>query len=198
MQALGARRPLPLPLRGGRIGAALVFRKLLDGVNQRIRIPSRGYQHLQLVPQPLPRSREVEVMPFNRKAVDESDLAPGWMSGVSPVAGFHEYRTQKADLDDFADDAIDLNPVADLQAIAPHQHEPSEEADDEVLERDGQARACKPENGCRVVGDAEHNADDEQRCNRLQREPYGGTQPGPPFLLQRASRRKGGPGCVPP
>ena len=80
---------------------------------------------------------------------------------VSSKDGF-----QQTDLDDFSADAVDLDPVADADAVAPHQHEPSKEGDDEVFHGDGQACARQAQDRSRLRGHAEN---DEQNCDRAHR-----------------------------
>ena len=46
-------------------------------------------------------------------------------------------------LDHFAGHAVDLHPIAEADAVFPHEHEPTEETHDEILQGYRQARACE-------------------------------------------------------
>ena len=76
----------------------------------------------------------------------------------------------KSDFDDLAADAVDLDPVADANAVAPHQHEPAEEGDDEIFHRDRQAGAGQAEHRRRLCGHAEDDEQNHQRAHGLHRE----------------------------
>jgi len=67
------------------------------------------------------------------------------MPRIGPVAGFEQHGVEHPKLHYFAGHAVDFDPVAEADAVLAHQHEPAEEAQDEVLERNGEARARKAE-----------------------------------------------------
>ncbi len=116
---------------------------------------------LNLVPQPLSRGGEVEVLAADGVAVHEVDAAAGGMALVGPVAGLEQRGAEEADLDDLAADAIDLDPVADADAVLAHEDEPAEEGEDEVLEDDGEAGGDEAEDGRHLAGHAEDDQNDE-------------------------------------
>src|SRR5206468_10576194 len=108
---------------------------LPDFIQDGKRVRPLGQEDLQLVPQPLACSREIEVMPLYGIAVDESDAASCGMPGIVPIPGFEQHGTEQADFDHFAAHAIDLDPIALPNSVFSHEHEPAEEADDEILQR---------------------------------------------------------------
>jgi hypothetical protein len=77
------------------------------------------------------------------------------MALVGPVAGFEERGAEEADLYDLAADAVDLNPVADADAVFSHEDKPAEEGEDEVLKDDGEAGCSEAEDGGDLAGCAE-------------------------------------------
>ena len=77
-----------------------------------VRVFSRRNQDVQFVPQPLSGSGEVEVVSFDGEAIDERHFSSGGMAGIAPVAGFQQDRPQQANLNYFASDAVDLDPIA--------------------------------------------------------------------------------------
>ena len=103
------------------------------------------------------------------KPLVKRDAAPGRMSGLVPAARLEQHRIEHSELDDFAGHAVDLDEIADANAVLAHQHEPADEADDEVLERHGEAGAGESEEGAEVVGRAEDDEQDEQHGDDLQR-----------------------------
>src|ERR1039457_3762127 len=103
---------------------------MLDLLHQQIGILRLRELHLEFIPQPLPGSRKIKVMSLNGKAVHERDFATRGMPGVRPVAGFEQHGAQQADLNYFADHAVDLYPIADSDSVSSHQHEPSKKSDD--------------------------------------------------------------------
>src|SRR5215469_1085324 len=90
-------------------------------------------------------------MTFDGKAVGESYAPSGRMSRIGPVACFQQNRVKQTQLHDFAGDAVDLHPVAESNSVFAHQHEPAQEADDEVLERDGKAGAGESQKGTELA-----------------------------------------------
>src|SRR5690349_13456967 len=118
---------LPLRLSCSRVSGRLLFHQLLNAVDHRVGILARRDQQLQLIPHPLPRSREVEEVSFNREAIYKRDATPCRMAGVRPVAGLEEHRLQQPDLDYLTGHTVDLNPVAHPNSIPSHQDEPTEE-----------------------------------------------------------------------
>src|SRR5580704_16550604 len=179
-----ARRSL-LPFFFGhvRVGFRFFHDQLLNGFNHGVRIFPGRHRHYQFIPEPLAGSREIEVVAFDGEAVDERDFAAGGMPGVSPVAGFEQRRAEQADLHNFAADTIDLDPVADANAVASHQHEPADEADDEVFQRHREAGAGQPEHCRGLAWHAEYDEDNEQKSDRLHGKPDHRAQANEPPLL---------------
>src|SRR3984885_4254231 len=92
------------------------------------------------------------------------------MALVGPVAGFEQGGAEETDLDDLAADAVDLNPVADANAVFAHEDEPAEEGEDEVLEDDGEARGSEAEDGGDLAGRAEDDKEHQTERNDLESE----------------------------
>src|SRR5260370_13807135 len=140
----GSRRALPFVLRllCGRFCSFGNF--FLYRVDDGIRIPPRGKHYLQLIPKPMTRGGKIEIMAFYGKTVRECDAPSGGMASVGPIAGFQQDGVKHSQLDNFAADAVDFHPVAEANAIFPHEHQPANEGYDEILECVGQARAAKP------------------------------------------------------
>jgi hypothetical protein len=77
---------------------------------------------------------------------------------------------EHAELDDLPRDAVDLHQIADADAVASHQHEPSDEPDDEILERDRESRAGESQEGADIIGRPEDHEQDEQDPQHLERD----------------------------
>src|ERR1700685_738377 len=106
-------------------------------------------------------------MSFNGEAVDERNFAAGGMAGVCQVAGFEDHSFQQYDLDYSAAHAIDLPPITDADSVFSHEHEPTEEGDDEVLHGHGQPGASQAEHGSGLTGHAENDKKNDKRAQRL-------------------------------
>ena len=107
-----------------------------------------------------------------------------------PVAGFEQNGLQQPDFDHLAGHAVDLNPVAHADAVAPHQHEPSKECDDEILHRHRQPGARQAEHRRRLRGHAENNEADHDRAHRLRRKFHHRPQRVDPLVLRRHAREQ--------
>ena len=55
-----------------------------------------------------------------------------------------------ADFHHFAGDAVDFDPVAQPHAVFAHQNKPADEADNEILQSDGEAGAGEAEEGAEL------------------------------------------------
>ena len=160
-----------LPLLLGKAGVlfGLLEDGVVDGFDGLGGVDAGGNVDGDLVPHPLAGGGEVEVLAGDGEVVDEGDAAAGGMALVGPVAGFEQGGAEEADLDDLAADAVDLDPVADADAVFAHEDEPAEEGEDEVLKDDGEAGGAEAEDGGDLVGraedDEEHEAKrDESEC----------------------------------
>src|SRR5260370_4541634 len=111
----------------------------LSRVDNGIRIQPRRKHNLQFIPEPLPGGRKIEVVAFDGKTIREGYAAAGRMAGIGPVPRFEQYSVEHPELDYFAGHAVDFHPIAEANAIFPHQHEPPQETHDEVFQRDGKA-----------------------------------------------------------
>src|SRR5581483_6813295 len=109
-------------------------------------------------------------MPFDGKAVNESHLASGGMPRIGPCPGFEQDGTQQADLEHFPADPVDLDPIANADAVLAHEDKPAKERHDEILQRDGESGAGQAENCCELSRDTEDDEDDEQDAYSLERE----------------------------
>src|SRR5260370_39508632 len=67
------------------------------------------------------------------------------MAGVGPVAGHKQNVVKQPKLDAFSGHAVDLPPVAQPNSVFPHQHEPADEAHNEIFESNCEARTSKSE-----------------------------------------------------
>ena len=100
-------------------------------------------------------------MSFDGETVVERDATPGRMPDSLQPPVSSSIGVEHPELDDLAGHAVDFDEVADADAVLSHQHEPAEEADDEVLERDGQSGAGQPEERAEVVRWTEDDEQDE-------------------------------------
>ena len=89
------------------------------------------------------------------------------MALVGPVAGFEQHGAEEADLGDFAADAVDLDPVADADAVAAHEDEPAEEGEDEILEDDGEAGGGEADDRGHLLRCAEDDERDAEQGEEL-------------------------------
>jgi hypothetical protein len=71
----------------------------------------------------------------------------GWPF-VRQISGLQQRGAHQADLGHLAAHAVDLNPVADANAVLAHEDEPAEKREDEVLHGDGEPAVARP----RMVG----------------------------------------------
>src|SRR5258706_5849084 len=109
------------------------------------------------------------------------------MPGISPVAGFHDYRAQQADLNDFANYAVDFHPVAHSNSIAAHQDKPSKEADNKIFERYSEPRARQAQNRGRLIGGSEDDERNQQNGEGLQSKSQNRAQRAEMLLLRLTS-----------
>src|SRR5215475_11132046 len=100
-------------------------------------------------------------MPFDGEAIGESDAAACRVARVGPVSGFEQHGVEHAEFDYFAGDAIDFDPVSEADSVLAHQHEPADEPDDEILERDGEARTGKTKESSEIRRRAKDNEQDQ-------------------------------------
>ena len=94
-----------------------------------------------------PVVEKLKYLSANGEAVQEGDAAAGWMAPVRQIAGFKQGSAHQADLGNFAAHAVDLNPIADANAILAHEDEPAEKREDEILHGDGESGGGKAKNG---------------------------------------------------
>src|SRR5215472_9590206 len=80
-------------------------------------------------------------MAFDRVTVGEGDATSSRMAGIGPIAGLEQNRVERPDLNDFPGHAVDFHPIAQANPVPAHEHEPADESDDEVLQRNGQTRS---------------------------------------------------------
>src|ERR1700676_3783546 len=150
------KRPSPVeisqtrPLLFGKMRVCFGFlsHNFLNLFHDRVGILIGGKRDLQLIPEPLARRRKIEVMAFNRVAIDESYAAAGGMAGFVPVASFEQHRLKQSNLNDFAAHSVNLNPVTKTNPVLPHQRKPAEKADDEILECDRETGSNQTHKSC--------------------------------------------------
>ena len=73
------------------------------------------------------------------------------MSLVVKGPGLKQRGAEKAYLGDLAADAVDLNPVAHVNAILADEDEPAEKGENEVLQGDGERGGGEAENRGRLL-----------------------------------------------
>ncbi len=95
------------------------------------------------------------------EAVHEGDAAAGGMALVFERAGFKQRGAEQADFGDFAADAVDLDPVAHVDAILADEHEPAEKGEDEILQGDGERSGSEAKDSGRLLRRAEDDKQDE-------------------------------------
>ena len=83
------------------------------------------------------------------------------------VAGLEQSGSHDADLDHFAADAVDLDPVADANAALAHEDKPTEEGENKVLQGDGEGSGGETENGGRFMRRAEEDKQNQQCTDHL-------------------------------
>ena len=105
------------------------------------------------------------------EAVGEGDAPAGRVTGIRPVTGLEQHRAQHPELHHLAAHAVDLDPVAEADAVLAHQHEPADEGDDEILERDREAGAREPHHGAELPRHPDDDQHDEHHAENLQRDP---------------------------
>src|SRR5580692_11025998 len=101
-------------------------------------------------------------MPFDREAVGECDPSARGVAGIAPIAGLQQHGMEHAEFGHFTADTVDFDPIAETNAVAAHQHQPTEERDDEVLQRDREACPHNSDHGAELSRYAD---DDEQNDN---------------------------------
>ncbi len=67
-----------------------------------------------------------------------------------------------SEFNNFAGHSIDFHPIAKADTVFSHEHEPTQETDDEILQRHGQARAGEPQNRSKLAWRPENHQQDEQ------------------------------------
>ena len=101
-------------------------------------------------------------MALDRIGVYECYFAASGMAGICPVAGFEQNGSEEIDFDHLARYSIDLHPIAHPQPIFPHQYEPAEESDYEILQRHSQSGASKAENRRHLTGSTQDHKEDQK------------------------------------
>src|SRR5215471_12082443 len=88
------------------------------------------------------------------------------MAGVGPIPRFQQHRVKHSDLNDFAGDTVNLHPITKPDSVLAHQHEPSQEPDDEVLQRNRKSRSRKTDKSSELRRRTKnHKEDEEERQN---------------------------------
>ena len=162
---MGAALPFALSEAGVLFG--FLNHGVVNGFDRLVGVDTGRNVDGNLVPHPLAAGGEVEVLAGDGEVIDEGDAAACGMALVGPVAGFEERGAEEADLDDLAADAVDLDPVADADAVFAHEDKPAEEGEDEVLEDDGEACGTEAEDGGDLVGCAEDDEQNEAKGDEL-------------------------------
>src|SRR5271169_1002835 len=80
MRSILARHPLPILFSRARVGFSLLLRELADLGHGRIRVAIRGQRDVELVPEPLPGGREIEIVVFDRERVHEGHASARGMA----------------------------------------------------------------------------------------------------------------------
>ena len=106
-------------------------------------------------------------MSFNRKTVRERYAASRRMAGLGPVPRFQQDRVEHSGLHYFAGHSVDLHPIAQSNPVSPHQHEPSDKPNDEILQRDGESRAGKPKESSQLIRRTKNDQQHEKHCKDL-------------------------------
>ena len=96
------------------------------------------------------------------------------MAVSGPIAGFEKNGAEHAELNDFTDDAVDFDPVADADTVAAHQYKPTTEGDDGILEDDGQAGGDEADHCGHLLRYAEDGEEDEAEADYLRCEAQDG------------------------
>ena len=73
------------------------------------------------------------------------------MARSAPVTGLEQHRLEDSDLGHLAGHAVDLDEIAGPNAVWSEKPEPSEEPDDEILERDRESRAGEAEKRAEIA-----------------------------------------------
>src|SRR5271166_216152 len=157
----------PFCFRECRVLPRLLSHKLQYGIRQVIRILASRNENVQLVPQPLSGRRKVEVVPFDGEAVDERDLATGWMASIVPVSRLQHDGAQKSNFQHFTTNSVDLDPVTSTNTVATHQDKPAEEGHDEIFERDGESSSRQSQYGGQLAGNAKQHQQNDQHADEL-------------------------------
>src|SRR5207248_8480307 len=150
-----AHGELPIVLGSFGVGLSIFLDYFVDGINDRIRILVWGNHDFEFIPQPLPAGGEIEEVAFDGVAIHEGNFTSGGMTGVGPVAGFEQHGSQQIYFHYFTDHAVDLNPIANANSVASHQHEPTDEGHDEIFQSDSQSCAGQAEDGRHLIRDSE-------------------------------------------
>ena len=118
----------------------------LDGIHHWIWILPRRQHHLQFVPQPLAPGQKIKVVAFDGETIGEGHARPvGWPESVQLPVSSSTVRNGPISTTSPVTPLISTqSPKAD--AVFPHEHEPAQEADDEILQRHGKAGAGEPQN----------------------------------------------------
>src|ERR1700722_10385269 len=107
-------------------------------------------------------------MPLDGEAVGECSATARRVSYVAPIARLQQYGMEHAELGHFTADAVDFHPVAETNAVAAHQHQPTEERDDEILQRDRKARAHDADHGAELRRYADENQQNDNHGDNSQ------------------------------
>src|SRR5262249_44672877 len=92
-----------------------------------------------------------------------------------PISGLKDDSVQETNMHDLTADSVDFHPVAWAYAIRAHQDKPAEEANNEILERDGQPGAGQRQNGRQLAGRSKQHQQDQRHTADLQRDACHGT-----------------------
>src|SRR5215469_7576999 len=147
----------------------------VDRIDQRIGVLSRRQNHPQFVPEPLTACREIEEMAFDRVTVGEGDATSGRMAGIGPIAGLEQNRVERPDLNDFPGHAVDFHPIAQANSVPAHEHEPTDESDDQALQRNGQARSRQSEERSELARRPEDHEQNQKERAYLRSHPNDGS-----------------------
>src|SRR5258708_32173134 len=127
------RNSLPFLLRHARVFFGFLRHHLQNVFNHGGGV--FAYRHLneQFVPEPLTGSGEIEVMSGDGVAIDEGDLTARGIAGASRASSLQQNGAQQTNFYDFSANSVDLDPIANADAIAAHEDEPATEAKNEAL-----------------------------------------------------------------
>src|SRR5689334_19057310 len=99
-----------------------------------MRVAALRHDDLDVVEQPLSGRREIEIVPVDREAVVERHASTREMASAGAGAGLEQHCLEHAELHDLARHSVDLDEIARTDAVGPHEDEPADERDDEILQ----------------------------------------------------------------